>query len=90
MEIAVSDRAIKPRGHLVIAGGAFGGLAVGAAARLLGLDAFTFLFGHAPTQITGAMEGTLLGAATGAGVWLARRYSWLLVRSSAVAAASEL
>lgn len=84
--IAVSDRAPRSRGHLVIVGGALGGLAVGAAARLLGIDAFTLIFGHAPAHITGAMEGTLLGAATGAGVWLARRYGWLLVRSSAVAA----
>ena len=53
-------------------GGACGGLVVGALARLAGLDAFNLLFGMAPTAMTGAGEGLLLGAAIGAGVWIAR------------------
>jgi DNA-binding winged helix-turn-helix (wHTH) protein len=56
-----------------IAGGAAGGLIVGAVVKLLGLDAFNLLFGQAPAGITGATEGLLLGAGVGIGVWLADR-----------------
>lgn len=56
-----------------IAGGAFGGLVVGAFAKLLGLDAFALLFGQSPGDITGAGEGMLLGGAVGLGAWLAGR-----------------
>lgn len=56
---------------LGIAGGACGGLAVGAVVKLLGLDAFRLLFGQAPGDITGAAEGFLLGGAVGLGLWLA-------------------
>lgn len=55
-----------------LVGGACGGLLVGAVARLAGLDAFVILFGSAPRAMTGAGEGLLLGAAIGAGVWIAR------------------
>lgn len=55
------------------AGGAAGGLVVGALFRLFGLDALNLLFGDAPGGITGAGEGLLLGAATGLGVALALR-----------------
>lgn len=51
-------------------GGAFGGLVVGAFVKLLGLDAFTLLFGQSPGEITGAGEGALLGGAIGFGAWL--------------------
>lgn len=53
-------------------GGAVGGLVVGAVVWLVGLDAFSLLFGSAPRAMTGAGEGVLLGAAIGAGVWIAR------------------
>jgi DNA-binding winged helix-turn-helix (wHTH) protein len=53
--------------------GAGGGLIVGAFGKLLGVDAFTLLVGHSPGEITGAMEGLLLGAAVGLGAWLASR-----------------
>ena len=56
-----------------IAGGAAGGLFVGAIVKLLGIDAFNLLFGHSPDGITGAMEGLLIGAAVGVGAWLALR-----------------
>jgi hypothetical protein len=56
-----------------IAGGAFGGLFVGAAAKLLGLDAFNLLLGRSPGDITGAPEGLVLGAAVGAGLWFGAR-----------------
>lgn len=56
-------------------GGAGGGLLVGAVVRLAALDSFTLLFGSAPRAMTGAVEGLLLGAAIGAGVWIARKRS---------------
>lgn len=56
-----------------IAGGALGGLIVGAFVKLLGLDAFTLLFGRSPGDITGAFEGFILGGAIGLGVWVASR-----------------
>jgi DNA-binding winged helix-turn-helix (wHTH) protein len=56
-----------------IVGGACGGLAVGAIAKLLGLDAFNLLVGRSPGDITGAAEGALLGGAIGLGAWLGHR-----------------
>jgi DNA-binding winged helix-turn-helix (wHTH) protein len=56
-------------GALSIVGGAVGGLVVGAVVKLVGLDAFDLLFGHAPADMTGAPEGALLGGAIGAAVW---------------------
>lgn len=56
-----------------IAGGAIGGLVVGAFVKLLGLDTFNLLFGQSPGNITGAAEGALLGGAVGLGAWLASR-----------------
>jgi hypothetical protein len=49
-----------------------GGIAVGALAKMFGLDALTLLFGHAPTEMTGAREGSLLGVALGYGAWASR------------------
>ena len=56
-----------------VVGGALGGLVVGASAKLLGLDAFNLLVGKSPGDITGALEGLLIGAAVGFGGWLASR-----------------
>lgn len=67
-------------------GGAIGGLAVGAVFKLVGLDALTLLFGHAPRDITGGGEGLLLGGAVGLGAWLAGRASGGLARRIALAA----
>ncbi len=59
---------IRPRSLAwSVASGAVGGMIVGAAAKLFGLDAFTLLVGHSPHDITGAAEGALLGAAVGLG-----------------------
>ncbi|HEX8470762.1 MAG TPA: winged helix-turn-helix domain-containing protein, partial [Brevundimonas sp.] len=58
-----------------VAGGAGGGMMVGAVAKLVGLDAFTLLFGEAPGHITGAAEGAVLGGAIGLGVWAIDRFS---------------
>lgn len=60
----------RARSWLVPAG-AGGGLVVGAVVKLLGLDAFTLLVGHAPRGITGAMEGLLLGTGVGLSAWFA-------------------
>ncbi len=66
-------------------GGGLGGLIVGAIVKLIGIDAFTLLFGRAPGGMTGAQEGALLGAAAGLGYWLARRQPGLR-RGTALAA----
>jgi DNA-binding winged helix-turn-helix (wHTH) protein len=50
--------------------GAGGGLVVGAFGKMLGHDVFSLLVGQAPSEITGAMEGLLIGAAVGMGTWL--------------------
>ena len=62
----------SPKWQWPVFGGMMGGIVVGALAKLLGLDAFNLLFGHAPTNMTGAPEGSLLGAAVGFGAWAAR------------------
>ena len=58
-----------------MAGGAAGGLIVGAVVKLLGVDAFNLLFGTSPGDITGAAEGVVLGGAVGLGAWFASRNS---------------
>ena len=73
-------------GQWSVLGGALGGLIVGGAVKLIGLDAFNLLFGQTPGNITGAPEGALLGGAVGLGVWLAARGGASLRRSVALAA----
>jgi DNA-binding winged helix-turn-helix (wHTH) protein len=68
--IAASGRLSRYWGPWGIAGGAAGGLAVGALTKLLGIDAFNLLFGQSPGNITGALEGLVLGGAAGLGAWL--------------------
>jgi hypothetical protein len=72
-------------GAWCIAGGAAGGLLVGASVKLLGLDAFNLLIGQSPGDITGALEGLFIGGGCGLGVWLANPA--LSVRRSASQAA---
>jgi DNA-binding winged helix-turn-helix (wHTH) protein len=60
-----------------IAGGALGGLFVGAFVKFLGLDAFTLLVGQNPGDITGPLEGFILGGAVGLGSWVAAGRSQL-------------
>ena len=50
--------------------GAGGGLVVGAFGKMLGHDVFSLLVGQPPRDITGAMEGLLIGAAVGLGTRL--------------------
>lgn len=71
--IATSAFAGARSAQWTILGGAAGGFVVGAAGKLLGLDAFSLLVGHSPGDITGGMEGTILGAAVGVGAWLQSR-----------------
>ena len=75
VSLGIAASALLPgrRWRWAIAGGALGGLLVGAAAKLLGLDAFNLLLGQAPGDITGAPEGLLLGAAVGFGLWFGGR-----------------
>lgn len=67
------------------AGGALGGVVVGAVVKLLGIDAFHLLFGQAPAGITGGKEGLLVGAVAGLGTWVTVRSGMSLRRSAAVA-----
>jgi len=69
----------------VIAGGALGGLIVGAFAKLLGLDAFNLLLGRSPGDITGGLEGLILGGAVGLGAWFGARANWSVRRRIAIA-----
>jgi DNA-binding winged helix-turn-helix (wHTH) protein len=56
-----------------IVGGSLGGLIIGAVVKLLGVDAFSLLIGRSPGDITGPMEGAIIGASVGLGAWLASR-----------------
>ena len=69
-----------------VAGGAVGGMLEGALVKLLGLDAFNLVFGTSPGDITGGLEGALLGASVGLGSWLAWRYAGSILRGAALAA----
>jgi DNA-binding winged helix-turn-helix (wHTH) protein len=75
ISFGIAASALAPRrfGPWCVAGGAAGGLIVGAVAKLLGLDAFNLLLGRSPGDISGAPEGAILGAAVGLGAWLGSR-----------------
>jgi DNA-binding winged helix-turn-helix (wHTH) protein len=77
--IAAAGLVRRPGWHWTVAGGAFGGVLVGAFVKLLGLDAFTLLLGRSPGDMTGAPEGAILGAAVGLGFVLAARQDKLRV-----------
>lgn len=70
------------------AGGAVGGLIVGAVVKLLGIDAFNLLFGKSPGDITGAAEGLVLGGAVGLGAWLASQETEYFSTTGAICAAA--
>ena len=71
--IAVQTQLVGDDWRWSVAGGALGGFVVGAAVKLLGLDAFNLLFGRSPIGIAGAAEGALLGGAVGLAAWLGTR-----------------
>ena len=54
-----------------VAGGALGGFLIGAIVKFLGLDAFNLLIGRSPGDITGPMEGFIVGGAIGVGYVIA-------------------
>src|SRR6185503_17936936 len=85
--IVIGDRLVPGAWWGRIAGGGVGGLIVGAAVKLLGLDAFTLLFGHSPAGITGAFEGLVLGCGAGLAAWLGVRSGTARLRRSMAAAA---
>jgi DNA-binding winged helix-turn-helix (wHTH) protein len=86
--IAAAGFARDRRWPWSVAGGAIGGLVVGAFAKLLGVDAFNLMLGRSPGDITGAAEGGLFGAATGLGAWLGQRGVGRRSMTPAIAAAS--
>lgn len=67
-----------------IVGGAAGGLVIGALGKMIGLDLFLLLVGSRPGHITGALEGMVLGGATGLG-WLVARNRPTLTQSALAA-----
>lgn len=87
--IAAARLAARHFAFAGLIGGAAGGLFVGAFGKLIGHDAFLLLFGQAPRDITGALEGLLLGAAVGLADDLSRRFAahWNIKRNVLLAAA---
>jgi hypothetical protein len=86
--IALAD--LLPGRYWRIAGGALGGVLIGAMVKLLGMDAFTLLIGRSPGDITGPLEGALLGGAIGLASWLGIRIPWLRRRLLLAAALGAL
>jgi DNA-binding winged helix-turn-helix (wHTH) protein len=84
--IATSEVARTRSWQWLTLAGAGGGLFVGALGKLLGLDAFTLLVGHSPADITGAMEGLILGATVGLGTFLGLKTA-SIVRAMGLSAA---
>jgi DNA-binding winged helix-turn-helix (wHTH) protein len=71
--VAGAGLASRHHGLWSVIGGAWGGMVVGAVVKLIGVDAFSLLFGQSPGEITGAAEGGLLGGAVGLAAWLTTR-----------------
>ncbi|MFN3747861.1 MAG: transcriptional regulator [Sphingorhabdus sp.] len=90
--IAAADKLLQHWLTASVFGGALGGLAVGAIARLLGIDAFNLLLGASPLDFTGAFEGACLGAAAGLSLGIARRWqaSHSFLTNAAISAAIGL
>ncbi|MBO9698294.1 MAG: transcriptional regulator [Sphingopyxis sp.] len=80
--LAAAEFAPDGRWQWTVLAAAAGGLVTGSVARLIGLDAFTLLFGQSPRDMTGASEGLLLGAAVGLAAWVARRHMLPLAKSA--------
>jgi DNA-binding winged helix-turn-helix (wHTH) protein len=75
-----------------IAGGALGGLIVGAVVKFLGLDAFNLLIGRSPGDITGPFEGVVIGGAVGIAfviaAWLEPGPRWRRIAVAVLAGAA--
>lgn len=68
----------------LIAGGAVGGMVIGALGKLLSLDGVILLTGIAPGSVTGLSEGLALGAVCGVMAWLTlSRQAWSIPRALA-------
>lgn len=79
---ALSATVRSPHGRWRIAGAALGGLVLGAIANMIGRDAFRLLIGQQVGAFTGALEGLVVGAATGLSLCVLRwriRYATALV-----------
>ena len=59
----------------MVAGGALGGLLIGALGSLLGREGIAFVTGSTVSGVTGPLEGLLLGTAAGMAGWIAARSS---------------
>jgi DNA-binding winged helix-turn-helix (wHTH) protein len=82
-------RTLGPRRPLMDGlGGAAGGGIIGTLVTMLGLDGATILFGRAPSEIGGALEGVTIGLAVGLGAHLISHRGWPSVRGAAVATAA--
>lgn len=86
------SRTIQPVGwHWQVAGGALGGVCLGALGNMVGKDAFRLLFGHAVGPFTGAMEGFVVGAAAGLAFFLTQRpIRWATGVAALIGAAAGL
>lgn len=84
--VALAELLPRDRWQWRTAGGMLGGLVIGGVARLVGLDAFTLLFGRSLAGMTGAAEGALLGAAVGFAVWRAATRGLAVAASAATGA----
>ena len=84
--MAAAHRMAGPKIAATALGAALGGLVVGAAVKLLGIDAFSVLLGKAPVGIAGGFEGLILGGAIGIGSHLsiARVRSWPSISGAAL------
>ena len=84
--MAAAHRIAGPKIAATALGAALGGLVVGAAVKLLGIDAFSVLLGKAPIGIAGGLEGMVLGGAIGIGSHLsiARVRSWPSISGAAL------
>lgn len=85
--IATAHRIARARVASTAIGAALGGLIVGGAVKLLGIDAFSVMIGKAPAAIGGGLEGFILGGAVGLGSHLsiARVRSWPSISGAALA-----
>lgn len=74
LAISLAARRRDPASLWTVAAAACAGLTVGALGHMVGNDLFALFFGRSPGLITGGREGMLVGAATGAGLWLTARF----------------
>ncbi|PWK50092.1 winged helix-turn-helix domain-containing protein [Pleionea mediterranea] len=72
--LAAAERITQKITVWSIVGAAIGGMTVGAVVKLLGVDAFHLLLGQSLGDITGPMEGAVLGASVGIMRWLSGQF----------------